>query len=78
MTIFYISKIVFLLLQGYVKQGKKNFVVVPIAFVNEHIETLHELDIEYCHELAEEVRLINYAFRCFIFIHINNKKTEGK
>lgn len=42
-------------LQGYVKQGKKNFVVVPIAFVNEHIETLHELDIEYCHELAEEV-----------------------
>lgn len=43
------------ILKGYVKQGKKNFVVVPIAFVNEHIETLHELDIEYCHELAEEV-----------------------
>lgn len=42
-------------IQGYVKQGKKNFIVVPIAFVNEHIETLHELDIEYCHELAEEV-----------------------
>lgn len=38
------------------KQGKKNFIVVPIAFVNEHIETLHELDIEYCRELAEEVR----------------------
>lgn len=50
LTLFsaYVSK-------GYVKQGKKNFVVVPIAFVNEHIETLHELDIEYCHELAEEV-----------------------
>lgn len=42
-------------IKGYVKQGKKNFVVVPIAFVNEHIETLHELDIEYCKELAEEV-----------------------
>lgn len=41
--------------QGYVKQGKKNFIIVPIAFVNDHIETLHELDIEYCHELAEEV-----------------------
>lgn len=41
--------------QGYVKQGKKNFVLIPIAFVNEHIETLHELDIEYCKELAEEV-----------------------
>lgn len=43
-------------LEGYVKQGKKNFILVPIAFVNEHIETLHELDIEYCQELAEKVR----------------------
>lgn len=42
-------------LQGYVKQGQKNFILVPIAFVNEHIETLHELDIEYCDELAKEV-----------------------
>lgn len=42
-------------LKGYVKQGKKNFILVPIAFVNEHIETLHELDIEYCQELAHEI-----------------------
>lgn len=42
-------------IKGYVKQGKKNFILVPIAFVNEHIETLHELDIEYCEELAHEV-----------------------
>ncbi|XP_045479390.1 ferrochelatase, mitochondrial [Harmonia axyridis] len=42
-------------IEGYVKQGKKSFIVVPIAFVNEHIETLHELDIEYCKELAEKV-----------------------
>lgn len=42
-------------IKDYVKKGKKNFVVVPIAFVNEHIETLHELDIEYCDELAKEV-----------------------
>lgn len=41
--------------KGYVKQGRKNFILVPIAFVNEHIETLHELDIEYCEELAAEV-----------------------
>lgn len=41
------------------KQGKKNFILVPIAFVNEHIETLHELDIEYCKELGEEVRHLN-------------------
>lgn len=40
---------------GYVRQGKKNFILVPVAFVNEHIETLHELDIEYCKELGEEV-----------------------
>lgn len=39
----------------YVAKGKKNFVVIPIAFVNEHIETLHELDIEYCKDLAHEV-----------------------
>ncbi|KAL3266210.1 hypothetical protein HHI36_010392 [Cryptolaemus montrouzieri] len=42
-------------IEGYVKQGKKSFVIVPIAFVNEHIETLHELDIEYCKELAEKI-----------------------
>lgn len=28
--------------------------LVPIAFVNEHIETLHEMDIEYCKDLAKE------------------------
>ncbi|XP_065167752.1 ferrochelatase, mitochondrial [Atheta coriaria] len=42
-------------IKGYVKQGKKTFLLVPIAFVNEHIETLHEMDIEYCKELGEEL-----------------------
>ncbi|XP_075223292.1 ferrochelatase, mitochondrial [Lycorma delicatula] len=42
-------------IRAYVKQGKKNFILVPIAFVNEHIETLHELDIEYCQDLGKEV-----------------------
>ncbi|XP_033322960.2 ferrochelatase, mitochondrial [Megalopta genalis] len=42
-------------LKAYVKQGKKHFILVPVAFVNEHIETLHEMDIEYCKELAEEL-----------------------
>lgn len=42
-------------IKAYVKQGKKNFILIPIAFVNEHIETLHELDIEYCTDLAKEV-----------------------
>jgi hypothetical protein len=45
---------------GFVNQGKKNFILVPIAFVNEHIETLHELDIEYCGDLAKEVIFIIY------------------
>ncbi|XP_049960721.1 ferrochelatase, mitochondrial isoform X3 [Schistocerca serialis cubense] len=42
-------------LKGYVKQGRKNFILVPIAFVNEHIETLHEMDIEYCKDLGKEL-----------------------
>lgn len=40
---------------GFVENGKQNFLIVPISFVNDHIETLHELDIEYCKELAEKV-----------------------
>lgn len=42
-------------IRGLADKGHKHFMVVPISFVNEHIETLHELDIEYGHELAEEV-----------------------
>ena len=38
-----------------VKRGQKNLLLVPIAFVNEHIETLHELDIEYAKEIGEEI-----------------------
>ncbi|XP_075989818.1 ferrochelatase, mitochondrial isoform X2 [Anticarsia gemmatalis] len=41
-------------IKAYAKQGRKHLILVPIAFVNEHIETLHELDIEYCDELAKE------------------------
>jgi len=37
------------------KKGLKNIILVPVAFINEHIETLHELDIEYGKELAEKV-----------------------
>lgn len=42
-------------MKSYVLQGHKHFLLVPIAFVNEHIETLHEMDIEYCQELAERI-----------------------
>jgi protoheme ferro-lyase len=42
-------------IKALVKRGQKNLLLVPIAFVNDHIETLHELDIEYAHELGQEV-----------------------
>jgi len=42
-------------IKGLGKKKLKNILLVPIAFVNEHIETLHEMDIEYGKELAEEV-----------------------
>jgi len=38
---------------------RRNVLVVPIAFTSDHIETLHELDIEYGH-LAAEVGISNY------------------
>lgn len=40
--------------EEYGKKGIKNLLVVPIAFVSDHIETLYEVDIEYG-ELAEKV-----------------------
>jgi len=42
-------------IKALVKRGQKNLLLVPIAFVNEHIETLHELDIEYAKEIGEEI-----------------------
>jgi len=42
-------------IKAMVKRGQKNLLLVPIAFVNEHIETLHELDIEYAKEMGEEI-----------------------
>ena len=42
-------------IKGMVNQGKKNLLLVPIAFTSDHIETLYELDIEYAKELGAEV-----------------------
>lgn len=41
------------------ENGAKNVIIVPIAFVGDHIETLHELGIEYA-EVAEEFGIENY------------------
>lgn len=46
-------------IKGFVKNGKKNLLLVPIAFTSDHIETLHELDLEYADELAKEVGVDN-------------------
>ena len=48
-------------LEGYVQNGHKHFVVIPIAFVNEHIETLHELDIEYAKDLKEKLKFETFS-----------------
>lgn len=43
-------------IKGLCERGKKNLLLVPIAFTSDHIETLHELDIEYGQVLGVEVR----------------------
>ena len=35
-------------IKGLAKLGKKDAVLIPIAFTSDHIETLYELDLEYC------------------------------
>ena len=42
-------------MKGFAKLGKKDIVLVPIAFTSDHIETLYELDVEIKEE-AEKVR----------------------
>ncbi|POI26207.1 hypothetical protein CIB84_010043, partial [Bambusicola thoracicus] len=41
-------------IKGLCQRGKKNMLLVPIAFTSDHIETLYELDIEYAQVLANE------------------------
>lgn len=41
------------------QKKRRNVLIVPIAFTSDHIETLHELDIEYGH-LAHEAGITNY------------------
>jgi len=46
-------------LKGLARLGKKQVVLVPIAFTSDHIETLYELDLEY----AEEARKLGIEVR---------------
>jgi len=42
-------------IKALAKKHMRDMILVPIAFTNEHIETLHEMDIEYAHDLGKEV-----------------------
>ncbi|KAM4709017.1 ferrochelatase, mitochondrial isoform 2-T2 [Discoglossus pictus] len=46
-------------IKGLCEKGKKNILLVPIAFTSDHIETLYELDIEYAQVLAKECGVEN-------------------
>jgi ferrochelatase len=46
-------------LKGLARLGRKQVVLVPIAFTSDHIETLYELDLEYGRE-AKEVSLLRF------------------
>jgi protoporphyrin/coproporphyrin ferrochelatase len=48
-------------IKGLARLGKKQVLLVPIAFTTDHIETLYELDLEYGKE-AKHVRLPIHIF----------------
>lgn len=61
-------------IKGLCQRGKKNLLLVPIAFTSDHIETLHELDIEYSQILGEEVCVCSLHS---VFIFLNIKEITG-
>lgn len=46
-------------IEGYSLQKKNNLLVIPIAFVSDHIETLSEIDIEYG-KLAKDLGVVGF------------------
>jgi ferrochelatase len=42
------------LVRRHLEYGIKNFLMIPIAFVTDHIETLYELGVELVEDLEEE------------------------
>ena len=41
-------------MKNYANEGVKNILVIPIAFVSDHLETLFEIGIEFRHLAAEK------------------------
>lgn len=50
-------------IKGLARLGRKQVVLVPIAFTSDHIETLYELDLEYIKE-GKEVRPEHVSAAC--------------
>ncbi|XP_007933743.1 ferrochelatase, mitochondrial [Orycteropus afer afer] len=46
-------------IRGLCERGRRNILLVPIAFTSDHIETLYELDIEYSQVLANQCGVEN-------------------
>ena len=62
---------------GLAKQGRKNILLVPIAFTSDHIETLHELDIEYARDLKKKVATKYSIYAIFCIQILNNFKVSS-
>ena len=45
--------------QRLAAEGRKHLLVVPISFVSDHVETLHEIDIEH-RQQARELGIVDY------------------
>ena len=50
------------------KNGRKNILLIPIAFTSDHIETLFELDIEYAEGLGKKVRAYEILIKLQYFL----------
>lgn len=47
-------------MRALAQKGHRHQLVVPVAFVNEHIETLHEMDLDLGRDLAPKIGLLNF------------------
>lgn len=56
------------ILEELAHQGVRKVLMVPIAFVGDHIETIHEIDIEY-RELATKLGITDYRMSKAIETH---------
>lgn len=57
---------------GLARLGKKDVILIPIAFTSDHIETLFELDLEYVKEGKEVNCFICFPSRFQVFTHFLN------